>query len=78
MTTPGGLRVIVVGATGALGTEVLSVLDERRFPVAEIVPVATDRSLGVDVEFRDQSLPVETELPPLRGAHLVFPRIPLR
>ena len=51
-TASGGLRVVVVGATGALGSEVLSVLDERRFPVAEIVPVATDRSLGVDVEFR--------------------------
>jgi aspartate-semialdehyde dehydrogenase len=66
------LRVGVVGATGALGSEVLSVLSESSIPVGEIVPVATDRSLGQEVEFQGVSHPVETEAPPLRELDLVF------
>ncbi len=55
------LRVSVVGATGTLGTELLSVLDERRFPVSQLLPIATGRSLGSVVEFGGDSVPVETE-----------------
>lgn len=58
-----GLRVAVAGATGALGREVLAVLEERRFPVGELLPFATDRSLGEDVEFQDDVIPVLTEPP---------------
>ena len=41
-----GLRVGVLGATGAVGTTVLDVLAERSFPVAELVPLASERSAG--------------------------------
>jgi aspartate-semialdehyde dehydrogenase len=45
----GGLRVAVVGATGAVGQNILQLLDTRRFPAAEIVPFASERSAGRDV-----------------------------
>ena len=66
------LRVAVVGATGALGTEVLAVLSESALAVAELVAVATDRSLGREIEFRGDVVPVETDLPGLPEVDLVF------
>jgi aspartate-semialdehyde dehydrogenase len=68
----GGVRIGVVGATGALGGEVLAALSASSLPVREIVPIATDRSLGRDVEFQGEVYPVETEGPSLRGLDLVF------
>ena len=68
----GGVRIGVVGATGALGSEVLAALSESSLPVREIVPIATDRSLGRDVEFQGEVYPVVTEGPSLRGLDLVF------
>ena len=70
MTT--GLRIGVVGATGVLGSEVLALLEESSLPVRELVPVATDRSLGHEIEFRGDALPVETEPLKLRGLDLLF------
>ena len=67
-----GLRVAVIGATGAFGSEVLVCLDGSSLPIAELVPVATDDSLGEDIEFRGELYPVETELRSLRGLDLVF------
>jgi aspartate-semialdehyde dehydrogenase len=46
-----GLKVAVVGATGMVGTEMLRVLEQRAFPVSELVPVATARSAGKKVTF---------------------------
>jgi aspartate-semialdehyde dehydrogenase len=68
----GGVRIGVVGATGALGSELLVALSESSLPVREIVPIATDRSLGRDVEFQGEVYPVVTEGPSLRGLDLVF------
>ncbi len=45
-----GLRVAVVGATGVVGTTMLEMLRERRFPAGEIVPFATERSAGRKLE----------------------------
>ncbi|VAX29340.1 Aspartate-semialdehyde dehydrogenase [hydrothermal vent metagenome] len=45
-------RVAVVGATGAVGEEMISVLDERNFPVEELLPFASERSAGTRIEFR--------------------------
>ncbi|HET9672071.1 MAG TPA: aspartate-semialdehyde dehydrogenase [Actinomycetota bacterium] len=47
-----GLRVAVVGATGAVGTEMLRILEERRFPVGELVAFSSARSAGRSVRFR--------------------------
>jgi aspartate-semialdehyde dehydrogenase len=66
-----GLRIGVVGATGALGSEVLGILAESSLQVDELVAVATERSLGRDLDFRDQILPVVTEAPRLRGLDLL-------
>ena len=44
-------RVGVLGATGAVGSTILEVLAEREFPVAELVPFASERSLGKQVDF---------------------------
>jgi aspartate-semialdehyde dehydrogenase len=44
-------RVAVVGATGAVGHEMRSILAERRFPVSELVPLASERSAGIELEF---------------------------
>ena len=67
-----GLRVAVVGATGTLGSDLLSVLEARRFPLAQLIPVATERSMGRAVEIYEESIPVETDPPSLRGLNLVF------
>jgi aspartate-semialdehyde dehydrogenase len=67
-----GLRIGIVGATGALGGEVLAALDASRLRVAEIVALASDRSLGSDVEFQGELYPVLTQLASLRGLDLLF------
>jgi aspartate-semialdehyde dehydrogenase len=51
--------VAVVGATGAVGTEMIQVLEERGFPVGKLIPLASARSEGNEVTFRDQELPVK-------------------
>jgi aspartate-semialdehyde dehydrogenase len=51
------LRVAVVGATGAVGEEMMRVLESRRFPVSDLVPLASERSRGKKVEFHGE--PVE-------------------
>jgi len=67
-----GLRVVVVGATGALGAEVLFALDAAQLPIRELVPIATDRSLGVEVDFQGVSCPIVTGQGALEGADVVF------
>lgn len=52
-------KVAVVGATGAVGNEMIRVLEERNFPVGELTLLASQRSLGVEIEFRGQSVPVQ-------------------
>ncbi len=52
------MKVAVVGATGLVGTKMLQVLAERNFPVTEIVPVASERSVGKEVVFKGKSYKV--------------------
>lgn len=51
-----GYRVAVVGATGAVGRKLLQVLDERRFPISELRPLASARSEGKPIAFGGQEL----------------------
>jgi aspartate-semialdehyde dehydrogenase len=51
--------VAVVGATGAVGREMLKVLEERRFPVERLLPLASARSAGREVPFAGQNLTVK-------------------
>lgn len=52
------MRVAVVGATGAVGREMLRILEERSFPVDDLVPLASPRSVGRRVPFRGEELEV--------------------
>ena len=45
------MKVAVVGATGLVGRKMLQVLEERKFPVGELIPVASQRSVGKQVQF---------------------------
>lgn len=46
------MKVAIIGATGLVGGEILKVLAERNFPVTEIIPVASERSIGKKVNFK--------------------------
>ena len=54
-----GFRVAVVGATGLVGETMISVLEERKFPVSELYALASNRSLGKSVSFAGKRVPVE-------------------
>ncbi len=48
------MKVAVVGATGLVGTKMLRVLEERNFPVTELFPVASDKSIGKEIIFKNK------------------------
>ena len=52
------MKVAVVGATGLVGTKMLQVLAERNFPVTELIPVASERSVGKEVDFKGKKYKV--------------------
>lgn len=52
-------HVAVAGATGAVGNEMIKILEELEFPVASLKLLASSRSIGKTLEFRGESLPVE-------------------
>ena len=54
------MKVAVVGATGLVGSEMLTVLAERNFPVTELIPVASERSKGKEIEFKGKKYKVVT------------------
>ena len=51
-----GYRIVVVGATGNVGREMLKILDEREFPIDEIAVLASRRSLGTECSFGERTL----------------------
>jgi aspartate-semialdehyde dehydrogenase len=57
------MRVAVVGATGAVGGEMLRVLEQRDFPISGMRVLASARSAGTTIRFRERDLPVETCTP---------------
>src|SRR6188768_2436712 len=52
------MKVAVVGATGLVGTKMLQVLAERNFPVDELIPVASEKSVGKEIEFKGKKYKV--------------------
>lgn len=52
------MKVAVVGATGLVGTKMLQVLQERNFPVTELIPVASPQSVGKTIQFAGKNYPV--------------------
>ncbi|HXS29601.1 MAG TPA: aspartate-semialdehyde dehydrogenase, partial [Steroidobacteraceae bacterium] len=53
-----GWRVAVLGATGLVGDTMITILEERDFPVSELFPLASSRSLGKTVRLKGKSWPV--------------------
>lgn len=54
------MKIAVVGITGMVGQVVLEVLKELKFPVTELIPVASERSLGKSISWDGQSIPVKS------------------
>jgi aspartate-semialdehyde dehydrogenase len=54
------MRVAIVGATGLVGSTMLQLLEERNFPVTELIPVASARSAGTKVKFKGEEISVLT------------------
>ena len=54
-----GFKIAVVGATGNVGREMLSILEERGFPADEVVALASSRSVGTEVSYGDKTLKVK-------------------
>ncbi|AVR44732.1 aspartate-semialdehyde dehydrogenase [Christiangramia fulva] len=52
------MKVAVVGATGMVGNVMLKVLEERNFPLTELIPVASEKSVGKKIKFKDQEYEV--------------------
>jgi len=53
------LKVAIAGVTGAVGQEMLKILEERAFPVRELIPLASERSRGKEVTFHGEKLAVQ-------------------
>lgn len=54
------MKVAVVGATGLVGSKMLQVLEERNFPITELIPVASEKSVGKEVTFKGKPYKVVT------------------
>ncbi|MGF1519668.1 MAG: aspartate-semialdehyde dehydrogenase [Nodosilinea sp.] len=54
-----GLRVAVLGATGAVGAELLALLDQRSFPLKDLTLLASPRSAGTQLTFKGEDIPVQ-------------------
>ncbi len=52
------MKIAVVGATGQVGSKMLQVLSERKFPVSELLPIASEESLGKEIEFNQKKIKV--------------------
>ncbi|GAB6180714.1 aspartate-semialdehyde dehydrogenase [Desulfotomaculum defluvii] len=57
------VNLVIVGATGAVGQELLNILNERNFPIANLKLCATSRSAGTEIEFQGQKYLVEETTP---------------
>jgi aspartate-semialdehyde dehydrogenase len=56
------MKVAVVGATGLVGGMMLKILEERNFPVSELIPVATEKSVGKEVTFKGRQYKVQSAM----------------
>ena len=66
-------NIAVVGATGAVGVEILRVLERRNFPVGKLKLLASERSVGKTLDFRGKPVKVELlERDAFKGADIAF------
>lgn len=68
-----GYKIAIVGATGNVGQEVLRILDERKFPIDELVALASARSVGKEVSFGERNVKVQNLATfDFKGTDIVF------
>ena len=56
------IKVAILGATGAVGTELIELLIERNFPIKELKLLSSPRSVGKKISFEDQQIEVKNEM----------------
>src|SRR5687768_7705387 len=67
------MHVAIVGATGVVGRETLSILAERKFPIASLRPLASERSAGEVISFGGRELTVQkVDADAFKGVDIVF------
>ncbi|GAG55043.1 unnamed protein product [marine sediment metagenome] len=54
------MNVAVVGITGLVGNIMVDILEKRNFPVSELIPVASEKSIGKKIKFKGQKIDVRT------------------
>ena len=54
------MKIAVVGATGLVGSKMLQVLAERNFPISELIPVASEKSIGKEITFRGKNYKIQS------------------
>lgn len=54
------MKIAVVGATGLVGTKMLQVLEERNFPITELIPVASEKSVGKTILFKGKEYTIKS------------------
>ena len=52
------LRIAIVGATGLVGKTMLNILEERNFPIATLLPVASDKSIGKLINYGGENIAI--------------------
>ena len=52
------MKLALVGATGLVGSEMIKVLEERKLPITEFIPVASEKSIGKEIKFNDKTYKV--------------------
>ena len=67
------MRVAVIGATGLVGRKIIEVLQERKFPVSQLIPAASENSAGKEILYREEIVPAVT----LKQALALRPQIAL-
>lgn len=68
-----GYKVAILGATGVVGRKLAEVLEERKFPIDELVPLASERSLGEGIEFGGKDIAVRVAAPEaFKGVDIVL------
>ena len=56
------MKIAVVGATGLVGTKMLEILEERNFPLTELIPVASEKSIGQKVKYKGSEVGLQTAI----------------
>lgn len=54
------MKIAVIGATGMVGKIMVKVLEERNFPLDELIPVASEKSVGKNIEFKGKLIPIQS------------------